>query len=130
MHGNLELTKLLLDAGASVHERLFEENHSILLKPPTSAGNTPLHWAAETGRLDLAKLLLEYRADVNAKNQASQTPLYFAARANQIELARFLSARGAKINARDTSGHTPLYEATLRGHKEMVQWLLEQGGRK
>jgi ankyrin repeat protein len=130
MHGNLELTKLLLDAGASVHERLFEEDPSILRRPPTSAGNTPLHWAAETGRLDLAKLLLEYKADVNAKNQASQTPLYFAARANQIELARFLFAREAKINARDTSGHTPLYEATLRGHKEMVQWLREQGGRK
>jgi ankyrin repeat protein len=130
MHGDLELTRLLLDAGASVHERLFEQDHSILRKPPRSAGNTPLHWAAETGRLDLAKLLLAYGADVNAKNQSSQTPVYFAARANQIEMAKFLFARGAKINARDTSGHTPLYEAALRGHKEMVQWLLAQGGRK
>jgi ankyrin repeat protein len=130
MHGNLELTKLLLDAGASVHERLFEEDHSRRRRPPTSAGNTPLHWAAETGRLDLAKLLLEYGADVNAKNQAGQTPLYFAARANQMELAKFLSARKAKINAPDTFGRTPLWEASLRGHKEMMQWLLEQGGRK
>jgi ankyrin repeat protein len=130
MHGNLELTKLLLDAGASVHERLFEEDHSRRPRPPPSAGNTPLHWAAETGRLDLAKLLLENGADVNAKNQASQTPLHFAARANQIELAKFLFASRAKINSRDTSGRTPLHEATLKGHKEMVQWLLEQGGRK
>jgi hypothetical protein len=41
--------------------------------------DTPLHWATQTGRSDVVELLLNNKADVNAKNKAGQTPLHLAA---------------------------------------------------
>ena len=41
--------------------------------------DTPLHWAAQEGRGDVVELLLNNKADVNAKNKAGQTPLHLAA---------------------------------------------------
>ena len=41
-------------------------------------GNTPLHHAADIGDLKLADILLEYGADVSAKDSAGWTPLVYA----------------------------------------------------
>ena len=38
-------------------------------------GDTPLHWAAIEGYLEICDLLIEHGADVNAVNIKGQTPL-------------------------------------------------------
>src|SRR5262245_48972455 len=44
-----------------------------------AAGFTPLHLAAASRNVEIAKLLLDAKADVNAKAADDHTPLYLAA---------------------------------------------------
>ena len=39
-------------------------------------GDTPLHWAAEKGHPEMAVLLLNYGADLEARNTRGRTPLH------------------------------------------------------
>ena len=100
-----------------------------------SYGWTPLHPAARAGHLEVVKLLLQAKADVNAADRAGETPLHKALVAGlfvkvtdqQMEIIRLLLANGAAVNATDKHGHTPLYYAE-REHKQAVIELLRQHG--
>ena len=59
-------------------------------------GYTPLHHAAEYNILEIAELLIENGADVNAKDEDGDTPLHVAARNDNVELAELLKKHGGK----------------------------------
>ena len=77
-------------------------------------GDTPLHWAAEWGCADVAELLVERKADVNAKDKTGWTPLHYAASFGHRNVAELLLTNKADVNAKDTSGHTPLHYAAMQ----------------
>jgi ankyrin repeat protein len=60
-------------------------------------GNTPLHYAAASNRLDVAKLLLAHGANVNAHHEPSigNTPLADVAQTCSLEMAELLVNAGA-----------------------------------
>lgn len=91
-------------------------------------GNTPLHYAAESGRIDIARSLIK-NADANAVNSFNFTPLHYAAKVGNADLANLLLANGAKISIEipDRNGKTPLHHAANEGHVNMVNILLENG---
>ena len=70
---NGEIVKLLLDNGAKIEIKAKDEFQS-----------TPLTWAAFWGLYDMAKLLLEEGADVNAPDVSGGTPLVGARCAEPI----------------------------------------------
>jgi len=83
---------------------------------------TPLHYAASTGNIEVAKVLLANRADVNAKDRFySSTALHLAALSGNTSMAKLLIENGAEVNAKDKFG-TPL--TTAVGHRDMVALLL------
>ena len=41
-------------------------------------GMTPLHWAANRGRIDVARLLIKNGADINKADKSGKTPLDLA----------------------------------------------------
>jgi hypothetical protein len=112
MSGDAPKVKELLSKGANVNAR--DEN-----------GQTPLHWAAIHGRVDVARLLLEHGADVNARDENGQTPLRWAAIHGHVDVARLLLDHGADPSIRDRDGRTPLDIARAMGHKELVRVIEE-----
>lgn len=73
-------------------------------------GWTQLHWASHGGHKDIVALLLEHKADANAKlNSNNYPPLHWAAESGHAEIAKLLLARGADVNAKTNEDCTPLY---------------------
>ncbi|ANB59930.1 ankyrin repeat domain-containing protein [Anoxybacteroides amylolyticum] len=90
-------------------------------------GNTPLHYAIDSGDIELVRLLVQHGADVNATNEAGTTPLMKAAQFGQTEIVKFLYAHGADINRTDDQGETALSKAVEGNQVATVQFLLQAG---
>jgi len=90
-------------------------------------GWTPLHVAADKGRGDFVELLLENKADVNAKALDDWTPLHRAVLRWNKDVVELLLASKADVNAKDDLGLTPLHLAIHAGVKDMVEVLLAKG---
>jgi ankyrin repeat protein len=88
---------------------------------------TPLHEAADNGDYDMAKVLVDYRADVNAKGKGGRTPLHLAVMYDQRDIVELLLANGADVNAKDDDGVTPLHYAAWHGYLKMAKMLLKHG---
>jgi Ankyrin repeats (many copies) len=73
--------------------------------------NTALHSAARFGREDLADLIIDARANVEAVNELDERPLHTAATYGRPAVVKLLLARGADVNARGPGGKTPLHSA-------------------
>jgi len=86
----------------------------------------PLHVAAAKGHVDVARLLLERGADVNAKESVyDATPLHIAALYGHADVARLLLEHGANPSIRDKDGGTPLDVAREEGHEEVARVIEE-----
>lgn len=144
--GGLAVAKLLIDHGADINARgdwgtilrtiVFRQGNScvemvkMLLKSgatlqPFSYGNTELHVAALQGSTDLARVLVEGGADVNAVNEYGHTPLFYASRHGHRTTAEALIAVGARANTvgEVNYGRSPQLTAPL-GDGEAYLWYL------
>jgi ankyrin repeat protein len=90
-----------------------------------SMDETALHCAAFWDRYDIANLLIEAGADVNALAEQKHTPLHEAARMANAKLAELLLEHGANANAQDEKGQTPLdWCRKLRGTVPAIEKVL------
>jgi len=100
-----------LDAQVQIVSELLGRGASPNQKGPD--GTTPLHKASKTAYTDehtlrLLALLVEAKADVNARDDQGATALMDAARAKRAPVARFLLDRGADSSLKDCAGQTAL----------------------
>ncbi|XP_017476113.1 PREDICTED: ankyrin repeat domain-containing protein 49 [Rhagoletis zephyria] len=72
-------------------------------------GYTPLHRACYNNFVDIAKLLLQYKANPNARTNLGWTPLHSACKWSNAECAGLLLQHGADVNARSEGDQTPLH---------------------
>jgi ankyrin repeat protein len=82
--GNADLVNLLLDGEKKANPNIADNNDYL-----------PLHWAAKTGNTDIAKKLIEAKADVNAKTKEGKSVLEFAQEAGNTDIVTELKAKGA-----------------------------------
>jgi ankyrin repeat protein len=59
-------------------------------------GRTPLHEAAWRGHVDIARLLVDKGANINATDVKGQTPLYYAEKRWHTEIVEWLQSLGAE----------------------------------
>ncbi|XP_003458836.2 B-cell lymphoma 3 protein homolog [Oreochromis niloticus] len=110
---------------------------SVLLSMPSSAtcleirnfeGFSPLHLAVLQGRKDLARMLLDAGADINAMDiKSGQSPLMHAVESNNADMVHFLIENRCDVNSQSYSGNTALHSACGRGQVETVRLLLKSG---
>jgi uncharacterized protein len=81
-------------------------------REPDGGQLTALVYAARTGSIDAARVLLEGGADVNQTTRYGWSPLLAATQNQNYQLAKFLIERGANVNLANKGGWTPLYLAT------------------
>jgi ankyrin repeat protein len=89
-------------------------------------GYTALHLAAFFGKAEVARILLEAGAEVNAiaDNELRVQALHSAAAGRHLEVCRLLLAAGADVNARQAGGFAPLHAAARNGDPELVELFL------
>jgi ankyrin repeat protein len=112
-----EMVKLLLANGAEVDARstVREWTRKVSSEPRPKelpqGGLTPLMFAARTGCIECAELLLGAGADIDLADPYGVTPLIVATLNLQNDFAAYLIEKGADITLWDLYGRTPLYVA-------------------
>jgi ankyrin repeat protein len=81
-------------------------------REPDGGELTALVYAARSGSIDAARVLLEGGADVNQTTRYGWSPLLAATQNQNYQMARFLIEHGANVNLANKGGWTPLYLAT------------------
>ena len=169
--GNGEMMEALLDAGADPNAAIGEGETPLMTAARTGSvrgvqallrhgasvnakesyrGETALMWAVAEDHPDVAKLLIDQGAQVNARStvydfnfrkvasggtqaiysKGGLTALLFAARQGSVESAKVLIAAGADLNlAEPDYGFTPLLEAIYNDHYDLAGLLAEHGAR-
>lgn len=103
-------------------------------------GNTPFHFACETGDVSLVQDMLSsiqkrkwnvvgrFRSNpINMPGAQKKTPLHHACINGDPEVVRLLLQHGASVNAKTSDGHTPLHAACQSGNLQTVRALLHHG---
>ena len=127
--------------GSDLHNLLKwlePDQRKTALETKTKDGNhfvTPLIIAAHNGRLKSVRILLNYRADIEARgtlkigNVVAEgcTPLWAAAFAGRLDVVKLLTKEKADVDGRTATGSTPLSTASHEGHLNIVRCLVESG---
>jgi ankyrin repeat protein len=154
LNGQNKILELLLQYNADVHA-IDHDNRTVLLNLAADTsklkwdqdtvsivlatninvehvdklGRGALAWAAVTGKLDLARALLNnvgrQPANVKAGTERGRTPLHLAAENNHVEVVKLLLACGAETEATSDGYWTPLLNASQRGNHMVVDVLLK-----
>lgn len=126
--GDVDAVKALLARGVDVNAK-------------DSSDRTPLHYAAQTGKERIVRLLLDHGADSDlsaGKKGKGESPLMMAAAVGKVEVAQMLVEAGADpdYSYRPFSGSPQITALTYAKHgrqKKMVEYLLglkKKGGGK
>ena len=137
LYGWIDVARVLLEHAVNVDA--VDDARKIALHKYVNArdaeGNTPLHCVSEgddlggdnIARSDIARLLLEHGANVNAQENTHSTPLHLAAQYGRVEVLHVLlehvaipgtvddeskSAFHEYVNVQDEDGNTPLHLAS------------------
>jgi len=90
-------------------------------------GLTPLMIAVNEKYKELIRILINYKADVNARDTAGRTVLMWAILVNNEDIIDLLIEAGANVNMKDKIGETALMVAARNGNINIVSKLIENG---
>lgn len=86
-------------------------------------GWTPLHYAASGGHADIAQILLDHSAYIDAESPNGTTPLMMAAMYGTPEVVKLLLNEGADRDHQNQLGMTALDFAKQASRKDAIQLL-------
>ena len=113
--GHVEAVDLLLFLGANArHSGQYE--------------STPLHAAAQEGKLQVVKSLIEKDPSlIDSEDTSGCTPFYRAVLKNRFTTLSYLHVMGADVNRCDDVGRSALWQAACHGYANTVDTLIGYG---
>ncbi|KAB5515669.1 ankyrin repeat protein [Coniochaeta sp. 2T2.1] len=88
----VEVLRMLIDHGAPLNMTIYENHQASRSLYPFMGLGTPLHKAAEMGKADVVRFLLERKADRNIRDQKGQTALQCAQTRGHMEVVDILKS--------------------------------------
>lgn len=130
MNTNTKLLIIAIEADdADFVRKAFETDAKFTINARDEEQFTLLHYAAFYGRREIAAILIDKGADINAPGLADLTPLHVAAMEGQREVVELLIDRGANVNALASQmGLTPYGAAIVGGKMDIASLLKTHGG--
>ena len=115
---NLDIVRSIIESGVCVDSKL-------------AFMSTPLHLAAEVGKLCVVQYLLEHGADVNSRTADESTPIHFAAKLEEenLDVVQILINHGSDVNSINRNMFSPLHFAAINGTFDIVQCLVNSGAK-
>jgi Ankyrin repeats (3 copies)/Ankyrin repeat len=123
IRGNADITEILLKKGADVN--IID-----------SGGLTPLRATLlyrreyNNSKNNVVRLLLEYGAIKDTKNEKGNTPLHEATMVGNINAIKLLLEDGIDVDATNNDGRTALHLAAIYEYDDIIQLLLDYGADK
>ncbi|KAJ8520735.1 hypothetical protein ONZ45_g2454 [Pleurotus djamor] len=124
-----------MSSSMTVHSAALNKQYSLLrslvadnpalINSVDADGRTPLHWASSSGATDIARYLLDQKADVDKTDGSGWTALHIAVSAGHEEIVRELVGAGADVQKPNDKGLTPLHRAATTGSVGFIKLLLE-----
>jgi len=115
-----EAVKFLLEKGADLNVRYLLNGFGV----------TPLMLAVQQKDLEVVKLILAHKVDVNSyDNNTRWTALMAAVNDNSLEIVKELLAKGANVNFKAKNNVTALAIAQSNNNTEMVKLLTNAGAK-
>jgi ankyrin repeat protein len=123
-----ELLRVAVDNNRVEIVRLLIE-HDAEIDTMDLAGDdwTSLMYAAYNGHEEIADILIENGAQIDARNAGDGTPLMLAAGSGRRRIVEKLLDAGADIEAKTVDGQTALITACMGGDAEVVKLLISRG---
>ncbi len=94
-------------------------------KNPDDKNKTVLHYAAEQGKNDIVKYLLNKGADDTLSCSSGELPLHFAAIGTDVQTLHLLLEKAKDVNVKHND-KTPLYLGIKIGNPQIIDLLLAQ----
>jgi len=111
--GDIDRVKSDISSGADVNSKYM--------------GWTLLHIAVRNKRTEIAQLLIDKGADVNAKDNRGRAPVHLAVEFGQKAIVEALIAKGADLNIIDGRADNALTLARKNNQKEIAELLIKNG---
>jgi len=128
---DIKMAKKLVDEGYDVNERMTECDANIFYKYLLEGddGHTPLHEAAQFNRMDIAELLIDAGANVDAVTDGDgYTPLIISAARSSLNTTELLIEKNADVNlTAKKSKYSALHAAASDCDVNAVSYLLQNG---
>ncbi|XP_076865963.1 transient receptor potential cation channel, subfamily N, member 1 [Brachyhypopomus gauderio] len=119
---------LAVEAGnvGVVKELLSSQSEPQLQAQRAGMGDTALHICCRRKDVEIAKVLVEFGANLDFQNDEGQTPLHIASWEGDEAMLKFFYQNKANPNIIDKMDRTPLHITAERGHTSVVEILTEK----
>lgn len=88
---------------------------------------TALHLAAESGKVEVLKVLMAAHVDLDAVGLRGYTALHCAVAKGNVKCVELIVKSRARMNIGDSLGFTPLHIAAIKNQPECLKLLLNYG---